>query len=710
MTYAQHNQIVAFIWGIADDVLRDVYVRGKYRDAILPMMVLRRLDALLEPGKDKVLKHKKFMDEQQIWSQDQGLRGAAGLPFYNTSPYTLRQLLREPAQLKTNFETYLNGFSDNVTDIINKFGLKQQLQKLDEANRLYLLIEKFVSPRINLSPLPIIDEDGIEKLPALSNSGMGSIFEELIRRFNEENNEEAGEHFTPRDIVALMTRLVFEPIQDVIAGGTYLIYDDACGSGGMLTEAENTLRDMADEGHKTINVELYGQEVNAETFAICQADMMIQGRDPSNIRFGSTLLHDAFPGTKFDFMLANPPYGKSWSGDADNGARGDTRFRGELPSGETLDLLPRVSDGQLLFLVNMCGKMKSESKLGSRIATVHNGSALFTGDAGSGESNIRRWILENDWLEAIIGLPLKMFYNTGIATYIWVLSNKKPEKRRGKVQLIDATQWFTKLRKNLGEKSNSLGADDIRQILTARGVFEENEYSKIFDTSDFGYRKIVVERPLRLKFQLTSENLEAWSQSAPAALRSWAQWLPTVFGYAPHRNWNEVRARLDAEAKKRDIKVKDSDRKKVREVFCERDEEAIEVLKNPKEPQFEADPELRDTENVPLKENVEEYVGREVLPHVPDAWIDHAATKIGYEISFTKHFYRYQPLRSLEEITTDLWMLEAETEGLLHRITDDLQLPAARVAAPLNGVNGHTSSTRNGHTSANYHTPQEDTP
>lgn len=275
MTYAQHNQIVAFIWGIADDVLRDVYVRGKYRDAILPMMVLRRLDALLEPGKDKVLKHKKFMDEQQIWSQDQGLRGAAGLPFYNTSPYTLRQLLREPAQLKTNFETYLDGFSQNVVDIINKFALKQQLGKLEDANRLYLLIEKFVSPRINLSPLPIIDEDGIEKLPALSNSGMGSIFEELIRRFNEENNEEAGEHFTPRDIVALMTRLVFEPIQDVIAGGTYLIYDDACGSGGMLTEAENTLHDMAEEGHKTINVELYGQEVNAETFAICQADILL---------------------------------------------------------------------------------------------------------------------------------------------------------------------------------------------------------------------------------------------------------------------------------------------------------------------------------------------------------------------------------------------------------------------------------------------------
>ena len=674
MNPAQHNQIVAFIWSIADDVLRDVYVRGKYRDVILPMIVLRRLDALLEPTKEEVLARHRFLNEQQIWNQDAALRGASGLAFYNTSPFTLKKLVKEPSQLLANFENYLNAFSPNVSEIIDKFAFRQQLEKLETAQRLYILLEKFVANRINLSPQPVLYNDGSERLPGLSNAGMGSVFEELIRKFNEENNEEAGEHFTPRDIVALMTRLIFEPIQQQLAGGTYLIYDDACGSGGMLTEAENTLRAMAEEGHKTVSVELFGQEVNAETFAICQADMMIQGRDPDNIHFASTLLSDAFPGTKFDFMLANPPYGKSWSGDAEAGARNDPRFRGTLPDGETLDLLPRTSDGQLLFLVNMCGKMQHNTALGSRIAMVHNGSALFTGDAGSGESNIRRWILENDWLEAIIGLPLRMFYNTGIATYIWVLSNRKTAARQGRVQLIDATTWFAKRRKNLGEKSHEFGAEDIRHILAAHAGFENTENSKIFETRDFGYHKIVVERPLRLSFRLTAVQLKDFANTAPARLAGIAAWLPEVFDLNVSREWNEVSGILEREAAKRGVKLRASDRKKIRDAFTVRSESAAPVWKDPKTPQiYEADPLLRDTENVPLHEEIDEYFAREVLPHVPDAWIDREATKIGYEISFTKYFYRYQPLRSVEEIVADLWALETETEGLLHRISDDLK-------------------------------------
>src|SRR5665648_167890 len=474
MNGAQHTKIVNFIWGIADDVLRDLYVRGKYRDVVLPMTVLRRLDAVLEPTKQAVLDMKSSLDEAGIVNQDQALRQAAGQAFYNTSKFTLRDLKARASQqkLKAYFEAYLDGFSPNVQDILEKFEFRNQIPRLSKADALGTLIEKLLSPDINLSPNPVLNGDGSEKYPGLDNHGMGTVFEELVRRFNEENNEEAGEHWTPRDAVKLMAKLIFLPIADAIDDGTYLLYDGACGTGGMLTVAEETLAELADQHGKQVTTHLYGQEINSETYAIAKADLLLKGEGEAadNIVGGpeySTLSNDALPAREFDFMLSNPPYGKSWKSDLERmgGKTGikDARFIIEHNGDGEYSLLTRSSDGQMLFLANLLSKMKHKTKLGSRIAEVHNGSSLFTGDAGQGESNVRRWIIENDWLDAIVALPLNMFYNTGIATYIWVLSNRKPEHRRGRVQLIDAAQWFKPLRKNLGKKNCELSDEDIQR-------------------------------------------------------------------------------------------------------------------------------------------------------------------------------------------------------------------------------------------------------
>ncbi|WP_293138295.1 class I SAM-dependent DNA methyltransferase [Okeania sp. SIO3I5] len=512
MDNGTHNGIVSFIWGIADDVLRDVYVRGKYRDVILPMTVIRRLDCLLESTKEAVIKENDFYENMGFYDKS-GLTDITKYPFYNTSPYTLTKLLDEPNLIKENLIDYLNGFSENVQEIISQFKFRNQLETLVEHNRLYSLIQKFTDSEINLSPEPIKDKKGKVIQPGLSNLGMGYVFEELIRRFNEENNEEAGEHFTPRDIIKLMVNLIFMPVKDKIQNGTYLVYDCACGSGGMLTEAENFLQELATGMGKKVIIYLFGQEVNPETYAICQADMLIKEKDTDNIKYASTLANDGFPDFTFDFMLANPPYGKSWKVDQDNILMGrkkeikDSRFLVKH-QGEELQLIPRSSDGQLLFLVNKLSKMKDSTKLGSRIAIVHNGSALFTGDAGSGESNIRRWIIENDWLECIVGLSLNMFYNTGIATYVWILSNQKSVHRRGKVQLIDATEWYGKLRKNLGSKNCELRGEDIDRITEKFLAFSHSENSRIFDNEDFGFHKIVVERSLRLSFQVTAARVQ----------------------------------------------------------------------------------------------------------------------------------------------------------------------------------------------------------
>jgi type I restriction enzyme M protein len=654
MDQSQLSWITNFIWGIADDVLRDLYVRGKYRDVILPMIVVRRLDTLLEPTKQAVLELKALLDREGIVNQDQALRQTAGQAFYNTSPFTMRDLRARASQqqLKTDFEAYLNGFSPNVQDILEKFEFRNQIPRLSRADALGTLIEKFLSPEINLSPNPVMNGNDTIKQPGLDNHAMGTIFEELVRRFNEENNEEAGEHWTPRDAVKLMAKLIFLPIADTIESGTYLLYDGACGTGGMLTVAEDTLKQLAAQTGKQVSTHLYGQEINAETYAIAKADLLLQGEGEAadNIVGGpefSTLSNDAFPAQEFDFMLSNPPYGKSWKSDLERmgGKDGikDPRFIIQHAGDPEYSLLTRSSDGQLLFLVNMVSKMKHKTALGSRIAEVHNGSSLFTGDAGQGESNIRRWIIENDWLEAIVALPLNMFYNTGIATYIWVLSNRKPVHRRGKVQLIDATQWFTPLRKNLGKKNCELSEENIQQICDTFLRFEESEQSKIFPNQVFGYWKVTVERPLRLQgidtervysskeIKTLKENHER-TEDAPAVIKKIHK-----RGTQPDPLKGLVETMVDGK---------------------------------PCVVEYEPDPDLRDTEQIPLLEEggIDAFLKREVLPYAPDAWYTPESVKIGYEISFTRYFYKPQPMRTLEEIRKDILALQKETEGLLDEI------------------------------------------
>lgn len=650
----QLNWIASFIWGIADDVLRDLYVRGKYRDVILPMTVLRRLDAMLEPTKRAVLDMKASLDKAGIVHQDQALRQAAGQAFYNTSKFTLRDLKNRASQqqLKADFEAYLDGFSPNVQDILDHFEFRNQIPRLSKADALGTLIEKFLSPEINLSPNPVLKRDGSMKHRGLDNHAMGTIFEELVRRFNEENNEEAGEHWTPRDAVKLMARLILLPIADQIESGTYLLYDGACGTGGMLTVAEETLQQLAKEHGKQVATHLYGQESQPETYAICKADLLLkgEGEQADHIVGGaeySTLSNDAFPSREFDFMLSNPPYGKSWKSDLErmggkNGIK-DPRFVIEHAGDAEYSLVTRSSDGQMLFLANMLSKMKAGTRLGSRIAEVHNGSSLFTGDAGQGESNIRRWIIENDWLEAIVALPLNMFYNTGIATYIWVLTNRKPAHRRGKVQLIDATQWFRPLRKNLGKKNCELAEADIQRICDTFLAFKETEQSKIFPNAAFGYWKVTVERPLRLKGVDVNRTYSPKEIKTLKETAERAEDAPPVI--------KKIHKRGTAPAPLRGLFEATVDGKR-----C-----VVE---------YEPDTELRDTEQVSLLEEggIETFLRREVLPHAPDAWYVPDSVKTGYEISFTRQFYKPQPLRTLDAIRADILALERETEGLLGEI------------------------------------------
>jgi len=642
MNMAQHSKIVSFIWTIADDVLRDLYVRGKYRDVILPMTVLRRLDAVLEPTKQAVLDMRAALDEAEVVHQDAALRQASGQAFYNTSKFTLRDLRSRTGQqqLKADFEAYLDGFSPNVQDILENFEFRNQIPRLSRSDALGTLIEKFLSPDIDLSPA------------GLDNHSMGTIFEELVRRFNEENNEEAGEHWTPRDAVKLMANLIFLPVADQIESGSYLLYDGACGTGGMLTVAEETLQDLASDHGKDVATHLYGQEINAETYAICKADLLLKGEGDAadNIVGGpehSTLSNDAFPSREFDFMLSNPPYGKSWKSDLERmgGKSGmkDPRLLVEHDGDPEYSLVTRSSDGQMLFLANMLSKMKQGNEFGSRIAEVHNGSSLFTGDAGQGESNIRRWVIENDWLEAIVALPTNMFYNTGIATYIWVLSNRKPEHRRGKVQLIDATKWFKQLRKNLGKKNCELSDEDIKQITDTFLAFEETGESKVFPNAAFGYRKVTIERPLRVagidperayKANEIKELKETGERSEDA---------PPVIKKVHKRGTqpDQLRGLFPATVDGKDVVV-----------------------------EYEPDSSLRDSEQVSLQEDggIGAFLEREVLPYAPDAWYVPGSVKIGYEISFTRYFHKPTPLRSLEEIAADILALEEETEGLLGEI------------------------------------------
>ncbi len=758
MNEVTHNKIVSFIWGIADDVLRDLFKRGKYPDVILPMCVIRRMDAVLEPTKQAVLDIKKLLDDAGITEQRAALCEAAGQAFYNTSQFTLRDLKSRGSQqhLLADFEDYLNGYSSNVQDILENFKFRNQLSTLSKADALGTLINKFLDPEIDLTPAGI------------DNHAMGTVFEELVRKFNEENNEEAGEHWTPRDAVRLMANLVFLPIEEKLKSGTYLLCDCTCGTGGMLTVAEETVLSIAAKHQQDIQCLLYGQEINPETYAICKADMLLkgEGENADHIVGGaewSTLSHDAFPSHVFDFMLSNPPYGKSWKKDLEamGGKEGmrDPRFR-VMHQGEELSLVTRSSDGQLLFLANLASKMNQTSTLGSRIAEVHNGSSLFTGDAGQGESNIRRWLIENDWVEAIVALPLNLFYNTGIATYIWVLTNRKPAQREGFLQLIDATQWFKPLRKNLGKKNCELSQEDIDRILNTFLDFEETPESRIFLNEEFGYWKVTVERPLRLHSQLTIKAIESlrfasgdeairstlyeefgddlftnFSIIAPALEKRLAEWgsdeeesddveggskkglpekrkkklldlktwerdgrlvesayaLRTILGEQLFEDHNIFRQNVTAALMQGSIKLPAADLNKILKAVSWRVETAPPVIakmhklgKEEAEPlyglydtvtptgkpvivEYEPDPDLRDTEQVPLLEEggIDAFIRREVLPYTPDAWIKESATKIGYEVSFTRHFYKPQPLRTLEEITADIFAIEQEAEGLL---------------------------------------------
>ena len=665
MDNQEYNSIVSFIWGIADDCLRDVYVRGKYRDVILPMTVIRRLDAMLEETKENVLIMKKQLDAAHIDNQWPALCNAAGQAFCNASPFLLKDLTSRGKKqtLEADFKAYLDGFSPNVQEILDKFKFRDQIRTMVDADILGAVIEKFTSSDINLSPKP-------GKLPGLDNHGMGTIFEELIRRFNEENNEEAGEHWTPRDVVELMADLAFYPVEDQIKDATYSCYDGACGTGGMLTVAQARLLKLAAKQRKKVSIHLFGQEINPETYAICKADMLLKGdgEEAEHIAYGSTLSLDGNPSRQFDFMLSNPPYGKSWKTDADKlGGKNeilDTRFNTYLPGGELLKMIPRTSDGQLLFLLNNVSKMKTDTELGSRIIEVHNGSSLFTGDAGSGESNARRYLIESDLVEAIIALPDNMFYNTGIGTYIWVLSNKKEARREGKIQLIDATQMKSPLRKNMGNKNCEFTPDIRKEIIRIFLDMEESDVSKIFDNSEFGYWNVTVDRPLRLRvfpereIPEKDEKGKVLFKKHPELLDV-RQAVQEAAKTAPFDDW-------DAFAKA--TKLKKTQLKKIRPYITETDTEAKEVA-------GEADPELRDTENIPFQYEggIHTFMEKEVLPYAPDAYVDEDKTKIGYEISFTKYFYKPVKLRDMKDILASLAELEKESEGVMDEIVRGLE-------------------------------------
>lgn len=657
-----HNAIVSFIWGIADDCLRDVYVRGKYRDVILPMTVIRRLDAMLEDTKPAVLAMKEKMDAAGITNQWPALCNAAGQAFCNSSPFLLKDLTSRAKKqtLKVDFEAYLDGFSPNVQEILEKFKFRNQIDTMIDADILGAVIEKFISPTINLSPKPVYTDDTMStiKLPALDNHGMGTVFEELIRRFNEENNEEAGEHWTPRDVVELMADLVFVPVSDKIKDATYSCYDGACGTGGMLTVAQDRLMTLAKRRGKNVSIHLFGQEVQPETYAICKADMLLKGdgEQAEHIAYGSTLSSDGNATRQFDFMLSNPPYGKSWKTDAEKmGGKKDIldiRFNAYLEDGTQLGMIPRTSDGQLLFLLNNVAKMKDDTPLGSRIAEVHNGSSIFTGDAGSGESNARRYLIENDLVEAIIALPENMFYNTGIGTFIWILSNKKEERRKGKIQLIDATGMKSPLRKNMGKKNCELTSEIRKEIMRIFLEMEQSEVSMIFNNEDFGHWAVTVERPLRLRVYP--------ERKIPAGVLKETEmesYLSAINSIKPSVALDDWKAFAKA------TKLKAALLKKIRPFITEKDATAQPI-------EGEADVELRDTEIVPFTYDggIKAFIENEVRPYAPDAYVDEKKIQIGYEISFTKYFYKPTELRSMQSIVNDLNSLESETTGMLQDI------------------------------------------
>ncbi len=617
MDQQAYNQLISFIWNIANDCLVHIYNKGDYRKIILPLIVIRRFDAVLEPTKKQVLDLKKVLDEQGILDQDEALKAATREQFVNSSDYTLKDLKSRTnqQQLKLDFIAYLDGFSKNVQEIIDKFKFRNEINTLSENDILGMLINKFVDPQINLSSRPVINDDGSIKLPALDNHSMGTAFEELLRRFNEENNvTEAGEHFTPRDVVELMAELAIAPIADQITDSTYRIYDGACGTGGILTVAEQRIKSVAEDYGKRVSIYLYGQELQPETYAIARSDMMIKGEgaQAERIAHGSTISADAFPRETFDFMISNPPFGTPWKKDLeawgykDKKEITDSRFVFNWNGDTEYSVLPNVGDPQMLFLANNINKMKTHTALGSRIVEVHNGSSLFTGSAGQGESNLRRYIIENDWLEAIVALPENMFYNTGIGTFLWIVTNRKPENRKGKVQLIDATTMKSTIRKNLGFKNGEITPEIAAQILELYVDFEnaDDKYSRVFENSEFGYWEVQILRPLRDKNGEIVIETKGKNRGTPKSNHS-----------------------------------------------------------------------LSDKEIVPFTHEggILGFFESEIKPYVPDAWVDEEGIKIGYEISFPKYFYKPAALRPVDEIIADIEEIERDTDGLLAGIIQEVR-------------------------------------
>jgi len=667
-TFTNFSEIANFIWSVAD-LLRGTYKPAEYAKVILPLAVLRRLDCVLADTKDKVLAKYESLKGGSLKNMDPILNRTTGVPFHNTSKLDFERLKGDPNNIASNLHAYIKGFSQTARDVISRFKFAEQIAKLDERNLLYLIVCRFAD--IDLHPANV------------PNHVMGSAFEELIRKFAEQSAETAGEHFTPREVIRLMVDLIFVEDDDALRkrGVVKTLLDPACGTGGMLSVAEEYLRELNPDAQ----LQVFGQETIDESWAMCNADMMIKGQNTENIVFGNSFSEDGHVGKKFDYLLANPPFGVEWKM-VEKVIRDEHEsqgFAGRFGAG-----LPRINDGALLFLLHMIAKMKPVAEGGSRLAIVLNGSPLFTGDAGSGESEIRRWIIENDWLESIVALPNDMFYNTGIATYIWVVTNRKPKARRGKVQLINGVDLYQKMRKSLGSKRNELGEKDIEKIAQTFGDFAQSDISKIFDNDDFGYHRIVVERPLRLNFQASPERIErlqeetgfaklAESKKKGAAAEReiedgqalQAAILEAVSKLDPAKVYKN-RAKFEVELEKlfrmHELQVSAPVFKAILSALSERDETADMCMDAKGKPEPDAD--LRDIENVPLKEDIQTYFKREVLPHVSDAWIDEDKTRVGYEIPFMRHFYQYKALRPLTEIEAEVRALEAEIEGMLNAV------------------------------------------
>lgn len=658
-----HHDHANLIWQIAD-LLRGPYRPPQYERVMLPMTVLRRFDCVLAPTKAAVLqKHDQVKAKYNDEALDTLLNKAAGQRFHNHSPLDFEKLKGDPDNIDKHLVSYIKGFSSNVREIFEFFEFENEIEKMRESNILYLVVSKFSD--VDLHPDTVPNEE------------MGLIFENLIRRFNELANETAGDHFTPREVIRLMVNILFIHDNDLLAtpGTVRKLLDPACGTGGMLAEAQNYLR----EHHLEAMLYVYGQDYNKRAFATAASDMLMkqinQNSGKSNIRFGDIFTDDKFQGETFDYLLANPPFGVDWKKQQKEIKHESEKsgFNGRFGAG-----LPRVNDGSLLFLQHMMSKFEpldpKNHKYGSRLAIVFSGSPLFTGGPGSGESDIRKWIIENDWLEAIIALPEQMFYNTGINTYVWIVTNNKEERRKGKIQLLDARECYVSMRRSLGDKRRKIGEgkeegepDQIVDIVKLYGFFEESDTSKIFDNSDFGYTRVIVERPLRLRYQMTVEDKARFLDAYPHLLDD-LQDIDKEFGREPLLDWNIVWMNIEKLLYKKKSSWKAPEKKLFRNVFTQKDSDA-EPVQIGSDEEYEPDTELRDYENIPLKNDIEAYFNKEVLPFVPDAWMDRTKDKVGYEINFNRYFYKYIPPRSLDEIDADLKQTEEEILRLLKEVT-----------------------------------------